>query len=582
MQTIGVGTVANDGTGDTLRAAMGKINTNFSALFERQFWADDAVADGVTDDATAIQGAIDDAEAAGGGHVYLKAGTHKIGTTLSLPSKVVLIGQGSAVTILKAKTALDAAVVQTDDYSTLISSDTWLVASGNKHGFGLKHLTIDGNKANQSSGNGVNFYGKRFLVDDVIITSCKGEGWHSESNYNIPGTPATDGTDMPEGRIDGLYIWQCDSHGFVFRGQHDTLIGSLFVGECGGWGARFETESGSPDRYSGNCDSGHIHAYANTSGGVYIGTNATHQGAFLISESNYGVGIQCDGWQVKIGTVQLYTNNRSTGIYQMIVAGNECQFGKVHSKTAKSTKAHISISGDQNHADITIIGSSTDGASGSIGGLSITGDGNIVTATLDGNTSAGIGVDLDGDGNTLTTQIQDYSATGGIGLRTNQSASHVGNTVTAYVLNCKTGWNNVQSGNINSYNIRIYANAGQTMFSGVGPTATDAVEDWNVRGYDTDTTKSHRSTIRKLTTSTIDLNTTSEQIITETLDEMFGLTPEPEDVKFGLYYTGTNTTFAVQYLKLHSVSSSAIVWRVKLSTAAGGAATANISYEVSL
>ena len=41
-QTINVGTVANDGTGDTIRAAMGKVNANFDELYE-------TVSEGVTD-----------------------------------------------------------------------------------------------------------------------------------------------------------------------------------------------------------------------------------------------------------------------------------------------------------------------------------------------------------------------------------------------------------------------------------------------------------------------------------------------------------------------------------------------------
>lgn len=127
-------------------------------------------------------------------------------------------------------------MIKSNNYDTLINSDTWLVANGNLHGFGLKRLRLNGNKANQTSGSGVQFYGKRLFVDDVIITSCKDEGWHSEGNSTISGSPATNGDDMPEGLIRGLRCWQNDSHGFVFRGTHDTLIESLFSAVNGGWG----------------------------------------------------------------------------------------------------------------------------------------------------------------------------------------------------------------------------------------------------------------------------------------------------------------------------------------------------------
>jgi hypothetical protein len=34
QQTIGIGTTANDGTGDTARAAFGKVNDNFDELYQ--------------------------------------------------------------------------------------------------------------------------------------------------------------------------------------------------------------------------------------------------------------------------------------------------------------------------------------------------------------------------------------------------------------------------------------------------------------------------------------------------------------------------------------------------------------------
>ena len=47
QQTIGIGTNANDGTGDTLRAAMQKINENFTEVY---------TAPGISSDAILISG----------------------------------------------------------------------------------------------------------------------------------------------------------------------------------------------------------------------------------------------------------------------------------------------------------------------------------------------------------------------------------------------------------------------------------------------------------------------------------------------------------------------------------------------
>ena len=40
QQTLNVGTNANDGTGDTLRAAMIKVNENFTELYASPLFAD--------------------------------------------------------------------------------------------------------------------------------------------------------------------------------------------------------------------------------------------------------------------------------------------------------------------------------------------------------------------------------------------------------------------------------------------------------------------------------------------------------------------------------------------------------------
>lgn len=59
-----------------------------------------AAGDGVTDDRAAIQAAIDAASAAGGGVVFLPAGTYLIKRPLFLPSKVTLMGAGRGATTI--------------------------------------------------------------------------------------------------------------------------------------------------------------------------------------------------------------------------------------------------------------------------------------------------------------------------------------------------------------------------------------------------------------------------------------------------------------------------------------------------
>lgn len=65
-----------------------------------QWWG--AKADGVTDDTTAIQRAVDLANAAGGGEVHLPAGQYVIGSGVAVPDKVYITGDGPELTKILA------------------------------------------------------------------------------------------------------------------------------------------------------------------------------------------------------------------------------------------------------------------------------------------------------------------------------------------------------------------------------------------------------------------------------------------------------------------------------------------------
>jgi len=108
LQTIGVGSSPNDGLGDQLRVAMGKINANFAEISDRFVSVADygTVGDGVTDDTAAIQAAIDGMPA-NGGTIYLPPGTYLV-STLSFPDtpKVInFLGAGVYAVTLKMATA---------------------------------------------------------------------------------------------------------------------------------------------------------------------------------------------------------------------------------------------------------------------------------------------------------------------------------------------------------------------------------------------------------------------------------------------------------------------------------------------
>ena len=499
-------------------------------------------------DYASVAAAISAAESDGGGYVLFPPGRTTLSAQIVLPSTVILMGYGRDVTELFVPNGFNDTAIQSSGFDALTGQNKWLVSDGVQYGLGLKGLRLNGNKANQTSGAGVQFYAKGLCVEDVIIHDCYGVGWYSEGG-DVAGQ--TDYTDLPEGFFDKVWCRNNGSHGFQFRGPHDLNIGSIFANQNGGKGVYFERSSGV---YSGSADVGLIHSYANTDVGVEINGSSQIRIRQVISESNYKEGLVMAGWFNQISMLQLYTNARTSGSFNAVISGWNNSIGDCQIK---------------------------DGGE-SVGGLQITGDRNQVRGfDADGEASTGVGLDVSGNFNKVTGHIEDYSGTGGIGLRTGNSSQLIHGIINIDVTNSKTCWSNSSVGSLNDYNITGYAATGQTFFSGSGPNTTDKNENWNIRAYD-QAGNSFLSEIRKLSSATIDLNSTTEQTVTIACTELLGLTPEPEDVTYGIYYTGSNTTWALQRIRLSAVSSSLLTFKVKLSTAAGSAETAQIIASVQL
>jgi len=81
--------------------------------------------------------------------------------------------------------------------------------------FELHDLTLDGNKANQSSGNIMSLYGKSCILDNIYLYNAKDIALYSES-----GTSAGQefGNEMPETKWNFIKIFRPDSTGILFRG----------------------------------------------------------------------------------------------------------------------------------------------------------------------------------------------------------------------------------------------------------------------------------------------------------------------------------------------------------------------------
>jgi hypothetical protein len=176
--------------------------------------------DGTADDTAALQAAIDAAHAAGGGAVDFPPGTYST-RTLTIHSRVHLIGAGFEATILKLRDGTDDDLIRSHKFAQL-------AGSGQAAGIfncSIRDLTLDGNRARNARGCGLRLYGFGYLLRDLRIRQCRQSGLWSEWSAGdpewSPGGRNTPGDSM-EAQVVNLKIHHCGAGGIVFRGPHDS------------------------------------------------------------------------------------------------------------------------------------------------------------------------------------------------------------------------------------------------------------------------------------------------------------------------------------------------------------------------
>lgn len=156
-----------------------------------------AVGDGSTDDSAAIQDAIDDANAAGGGIVFFGPKTYKA-SALVLKDKVWLVGSNWRKSVIYSTT--NAKIVYVN--STAFEG-------------GVTNLTIKGTTGAGSSQKGLEIAGSGqywgFTVRDIWIEDCGGRGFQiGDGTTNGPFSTV----------LENIHVSNCEGYPFVF----DTSI----------------------------------------------------------------------------------------------------------------------------------------------------------------------------------------------------------------------------------------------------------------------------------------------------------------------------------------------------------------------
>lgn len=131
-----------------------------------------AKGDGVTNDAPAIQAAINAVATAGGGVVFVPPGTYLCSSTLSISGDYVILRGAGWKSVIKAANGLNADILATPSGALAV-----------RNYIGIEHLAIDGNRANQSAGHAMHLYGLRYsYVDRVFVQNAYGQAFLLDSD----------------------------------------------------------------------------------------------------------------------------------------------------------------------------------------------------------------------------------------------------------------------------------------------------------------------------------------------------------------------------------------------------------------
>jgi hypothetical protein len=189
-------------------------------------------------DTTAIQKALNE----GPGTVQLQSGTY-VCTKLTLPTEVILEGQGINATVVKLANGTNTCLLEGQEFSALVKQQEKkeekeageLYNKGIENG-GFRDLTFEGNKENNATVPAepqglVQIFGKAYVAERFYIQNAAGNGLFSTWG------DGSSGSNM-EAWVQTFKIINCGKSGLVWNGPHDSHITNGQVIGSGEYGVR--------------------------------------------------------------------------------------------------------------------------------------------------------------------------------------------------------------------------------------------------------------------------------------------------------------------------------------------------------
>lgn len=181
-----------------------------------------AVGDGIADDATAINAAI--AASIAGGTVFFPQGTYKVGSFVKLRSGRRYMGEDRGVTIKQANGANLAGV--------LVSADWYDNATTIGLPLEICNLTVDGNRASNTTSHGILLMNYRCHVHDIEVLDAPVDGVRI-TTANRGGSLVT--STAIENHIERVKVnWTSTDGGVGFRMEDSsgTKLSDGFLLDC--------------------------------------------------------------------------------------------------------------------------------------------------------------------------------------------------------------------------------------------------------------------------------------------------------------------------------------------------------------
>lgn len=301
-----------------------------------------AVCNGVADDTAAVQAAIDAVATAGGGGIAFPAGICLTGQ-LTMKSRVTIQGAGVDVTILKLKNGTNATLLKSLDWDTLVGSLKETPELRGTNYIGLRDITLDGNKANNTSGWVLQIWGRNHRWANVRVQNGKSGGiWTEYTTIDSPGALPDDSTVL----IDPLfYNIECvlnDGDSWDYRGPHDATIYRYICWGHKGWALKNSSSSG---RWDGAIHCGYDwnvfldDAVPGSPGGVQFGSGCQLSHCSIGSSHFNGT---CIDILAGVGSCLMNDMNLGTGTVGLMLRGSGHTFsGYIHQIQGDAIKVEV-------------------------------------------------------------------------------------------------------------------------------------------------------------------------------------------------------------------------------------------------